>query len=106
MTLEEENKRFEEWANSVTTAHCYFMRGANKVYAGLISGGESWCFRFNGMTIDEARRRIKIKGLRTNKDEHQTVFDKAILDDCRKLCKREYKIDVGLGYQVHKGEGR
>lgn len=55
---------------------------------------------FERMAIDEARRHLKFKHLRTNLDDGLTMFDKAMLKDCRRIAENAWKKDCGLGYQV------
>lgn len=98
--LQNENQQFEDWKNSILAPHCYLMKGANKVYAGIMTKGTGYVITFDGISMEDARKHIKIDNLRTNKDEHITVWDKEELSKCRKLCEDKYKIDVGLGYQV------
>lgn len=103
--IEAENMAFYEWQESLKadkykTWHGYFLKGGNSTYIGIISGKAQYQFKFKDVDFAEARRHIKFKHFRTNLDDGLTVFDKAILSDCRKLAENRWREDCGLDYQV------
>ena len=108
--IDEGNMTFYQWQEDMKpqqfkTWHAYFLKGGNSTYIGLISGKASYQFTFEDMDFTTARRHLKFKHLRTNLDDGLTVFDKNILQDCRKLAENAWHKDCGLGYQV-KEQGR
>lgn len=105
-----ENMAFYEWQESLKTKdyrtwYCYLMKGGLNTYAGLRTGKVEYQFTFEHMTIDEARRHLKFKHLRTNLDDGLTMFDRAMLKDCRRIAENAWYKDCGLGYRV-KEQGR
>lgn len=102
--LEFENKTFYEWMEDLkrnkNTWFAYLLRGGCSTYVGLLSGDQKFTFKFENMDFKETRQRLKFNNLRTNLDEHLTVFDKNLLQDCRKLAENRWHKDCGLGYQV------
>ena len=99
------NMDFYRWQEemkpgSMKTWFAYFMRGGHSTYIGLISGDKEYQFTFHDMGFDEARRHLKFKHLRTNLDDGLTMFDRAMLKDCRRIAENAWKKDCGLGYQV------
>lgn len=108
--IDRENMEFYEWQESLKTKdyrtwYCYLMKGGLNTYAGLRTGKVEYQFTFEHMTIDEARRHLKFKHLRTNFDSNLTMFDWAMLKDCRRIAENAWYKDCGLGYRV-KEQGR
>lgn len=99
------DKQMQEWAKAVTSPHAYLMRGASKTYVGLDANQTLYCFKFDD-DIQNTYQRLHrgFKNLVTNKEEYLSVWDKEILERCRKVCEKQYKIDVGLDYQVKGGD--
>lgn len=108
--LEFENQTFYQWMEELKpkearTWYSYFLKGGNSTYVGLTTADLKYTIKFENMRFDEARRRLKFNHLRTNLDDGLTVFDKNILQDCRKLAENAWHKDCGLGYRV-KEQGR
>jgi len=102
------NEDFYRWneemkQGSLKTWHAYFLRGGNNTYIGLTSGKSEFLFTFKDMNFDEARRHLKFKHLRTNLHDNLTIFDKAMLKDCRRIAENGWKKDCGLSYQIKGG---
>jgi hypothetical protein len=99
-----ENADFYRWKEEMEkrdkTWFAYLLRGGNSTYVGLTTADLKYTIKFENMNFDEARRRLKFNHLRTNLDDGLTVFDKNILQDCRKLAENAWHKDCGLGYQV------
>ena len=104
-----ENEDFYRWKEEMEkrgkTWFAYLLRGGNSTYVGLLSGKQKFTFKFGNMDFAETRQRLKFQNLRTNLDDGLTVFDKNILQDCRKLAENAWHKDCGLSYQV-KEQGR
>lgn len=108
--LEFENQTFYQWmeelkSNDLRTWFAYLMRGGNSTFVGLKTGKSEFLFTFKDMGFDEARRHLKFKHLRTNLDDGLTMFDRAMLKDCRRIAENAWYKDCGLGYRV-KEQGR
>lgn len=104
------NMDFYRWQEemkpgSMKTWYAYLMKGGLNTYIGLRTGKVEYQFTFEHMTIDEARRHLKFKHLRTNLDDGLTMFDRAMLKDCRRIAENAWYKDCGLGYRV-KEQGR
>jgi hypothetical protein len=108
--IDRENMEFYKWQEQIKTRdyrtwYGYLMKGGLNTYVGLRTGKTEYLFTFEYMTMEEARRHLKFKHLRTNLDDGLTIFDKAMLKDCRRSAENGWKKDCGLGYQV-KEQGR
>lgn len=100
-----ENELFNEWSNSITSPHAYLMSGCGKTYAGIKKDDKTWCFVFDdNMETTKARLHRCFKKLITNRDDNLNAWDRDELGACRKTAEKQYKIDVGLGYQFKSRE--
>lgn len=65
-----ENADFYRWKEEMEkrdkTWFAYLLRGGNSTYVGLTTADLKYTVKFENMTFDEARRRLKFNHLRTN----------------------------------------
>jgi len=106
--IDRENMEFYRWQEQLKTRdyrtwYSYFLKGGNNTYIGLKTGKAEYQFTFQDMDFATARRHLKFKHLRTNLDDNLTIFDKAMLKDCRRIAENGWKKDCGLGYQIKGG---
>lgn len=101
-----EAQSFEDWKKTINANYCYLLEGAGKTYAGILVKNQGYIFRFENMNKEEALAHIKFQNLRTNLNEDLNPYDKEPLEKCKKLCEKQYKKDIGLGYQVQQKQGR